>query len=144
MTQVPVAPIVLKDVRLIIGTDNYEKHISKAVLNPSTSIEKKKWQGGTPTATFTDVATPVTDWTLELDYVQDWDTPNSLCNYLLTNAGQEKAAKLQPKAGAAGKTFGVTVTIVPGPMGGPIGDYPAGTVSLPVTGQPTPASDGTV
>lgn len=144
MSQIAVQPIVLKDVRLIIGTDNYEKHISKAVLTPNTSIEKKTWQGGTPTATFTDVANPITDWSLDLDYAQDWDTTNSLCNYLLTNAGQQKAAKLQPKAGAAGKTFSVTVTILPGPIGGPIGDVQTGTVSLPVTGQPTPASDGTV
>lgn len=143
MTQIAVQPIVLKDVRFVVGTDNYEKHISSATLKPTPTQETKTWQGGTPSASFTDTGTPQVSWTLELEYAQDWDTTNSLSNYLLTNSGQQKNIKLQPKAGLSGVTFAVTATIVPGPIGGAINEWQTGSVSLAVTGQPTKATDGT-
>lgn len=142
MAQIAVAPIVLKDARLTVGTDNYEKHVKLARLTPNTTIDKKSWQGFTPTTVVTDAATPVTDWTLELEYAQDWETLNSLSNYLLTNAGSQKTVKLQPLSGVGKKTFTVTVTIVPGPIGGPVNEYAEASVSMPVTGQPTTAADG--
>ncbi len=142
MAQIAVAPIVLKDARLIVGTDNYEKHVSVVRLVPNTTQPKQTWQGFTPTTVFTDTGTPVTDWTLELEYAQDWETANSLSTYLLTNAGTSKTVKIQPQSGVGKKTFTVTVTIVPGPVGGPVGEFAAASVSMPVTGQPTTAADG--
>lgn len=142
MAQIAVVPIVLKDARLTVGTDNYEKHVNVARLVPNTSVEKKTWQGFTPATSFTDSGTPVTDWTLELEYAQDWETANSLSTYLLTNAGTTKTVKLQPQSGVGKKTFTVTVTIVPGPVGGPVNEYATASVSMPVTGQPTTAADG--
>ena len=142
MAQIAVAPVVLKDYRFSVGTDNYEKHCKTIRLTPSTNIEKKSWQGFTPATVVTDAATPVTDWTLELEYAQDWETANSLSNYLMANAGTTKTAKLQPLSGVGKKTFTVTVTIVPGPIGGPVNEYAEASVSMPVTGQPTSAADG--
>ena len=142
MATIAVAPIVLKDARLTVGADNYEKHVNVARLTPNTSVSKQTWQGLTPTTTFTDAATPVTDWTLELEYAQDWETANSLSQYLLTNAGTVKTVKLQPQSGVGKKTFTVSVTIVPGPIGGPVGEYMTASVSMPVEGQPTPGTDG--
>jgi hypothetical protein len=142
MAQIAVVPVVLKDYRFTVGADNYEKHINLMRLVPNTSQPKQTWQGGTPSTTFTDTGTPVTDWTLELNYAQDWETANSLSNYLMANAGTTKVAKLQPVSGVGKKTFTVTVTIVPGPIGGNINEYAAATVSMSVTGQPASAADG--
>jgi hypothetical protein len=133
---------VLKDYRFVVGTDNYEKHCNVIRLVPSTTQPKQTWQGFTPATVVTDSGTPVTDWTLELEYAQDWETANSLSNYLLTNAGTQKVAKLQPLSGVGKKTFTVTVTIVPGPIGGTVSEYATASVSMAVTGQPTPAADG--
>lgn len=142
MATIAVAPIVLKDARLTIGVDNYEKHVSLARLVPNTQIPKQTWQGFTPATVATDSGTPVTDWTLELEYAQDWETVNSLSLYLLTNAGTSKTVKLQPNSGVGKKTFTVTVTIVPGPIGGAVSEYATASVSMPVTGQPASAADG--
>lgn len=142
MAQIAVAPIVLKDCRFIVGTDNYEKHISLARLVPNTNIPKQTWQGFTPATVVTDSGTPVTDWVLEIEYAQDWETANSLANYLWTNRGTSKVIKLQPQSGVGKKTFTATVTIVPGPMGGQVSEFATASVTMPVTGEPTPAADG--
>lgn len=142
MAQIAVAPIVIKDARLIVGTDNYEKHVSLVRLVPNTAIPKQTWQGMTPATVVTDTGTPTTDWTVELEYAQDWETASSLSQYLLTNAGTSKTIKFQPLSGVGKKTFTVTATIVPGPMGGAVSEYATASVSLPVTGQPTTAADG--
>lgn len=142
MAQIAVAPFVLKDVRLKIATDNYEKHVSSVILTPSTTTDKLTWQGLTPTATFTDSGVPQTTWEAQLDYAQDWETTNSLSQYLLDNAGQTKTIVFQPKAGTGKKTFTVTATIVPGPIGGAVNTVQTSQVTLPITGAPTVATDG--
>ena len=142
MAQIAVAPFVLKDVRLKIATDNYEKHVSSVTITPSTSADKLTWQGLTPAASFSDAGTPETTWEVALEYAQDWETTNSLSQYLLDNAGQSKSIVFQPKAGTGKKTFTVQATIVPGPIGGAVNTVQTSQVTLPVTGVPTVASDG--
>lgn len=137
MTQIAVAPHVLKDCVLKIGVDEYEKHVSQAELRPETKVEKVTWQGLTPAAKFSDNGTPETTWSLILSYAQDWDTTNSLSSYLLANAGQTKTIVLQPKRGVGGKTFTVTATIVPGPVGGNVNTVAVGSVTMPCAGDPT-------
>lgn len=138
MAQIAVAPIVIKDAIITVGTDSYEKHISSATFQPTSDITVVKWQGMSPTATFSDTSAPVVSWQLVLEYAQDWETANSLSNYLLTNAGQSKTVTVQPARGAGKKSFTATVTIVPGPIGGKVNEVPVGTVTLNVTGAPTP------
>lgn len=142
MTTIAVAPFVLKDVRLTVDADNYESHCSSVTLTPSTDSKTVTWQGLTPAASFTDEANPVTSWSADLEYAQDWETADSLSQYLLDNAGLQKSIKFQPKAGLSGKTFTVTATIVPGPIGGPVGAYATAKVTMKCSGAPAVASDG--
>ena len=132
MAAIAVAPLYMKDVTLTIGTDTYEKHVSGVTITPSAS--SATWKGLNPAATFTDVSS--TTWTLDLTYVQDWDTTNSLSKYLLANAGSTKTIVFKPKS-ANTPTVTVSAIITPGAIGGQIDSYAESTVSLPVSGQPT-------
>lgn len=133
MTQIAVAPYVLKDALLSIATDNYEKHVSGVVFTPQTS--PVTWQGLTPDSAFSDASNPI--WTLQMDYAQDWTTVNSLAQYLLTNAGQQKIAVFKPLGATTGKPlFTATIIIVPGPIGGAVNTVQVGTVTMGVVGQP--------
>jgi hypothetical protein len=132
MTVIAVAPIVLKDVDLKIGTDNYEAHVSSVILTPASA--SVKWKGLTPTATFTDTSN--VEWTAQLDYAQDWVTVNSLSNYLFANQGTTKVAVFAPKKGSGLPNWTVSLVIAPGPIGGSVDTYMTGTVQLGVSGQP--------
>lgn len=133
MAQIAVAPFVLKDVIMQIGTDTYEMHCSSVAFNPSTSV--LTWQGLTPAAAFSDTTTP--SWTCTLNYAQDWETTNSLAQYLMTNSNTEKVAVFKPRGAATGKPiFTATILIAPGPIGGDVNTVQVGTVTLGVKGAP--------
>lgn len=136
MAKLAVQPYVLKDIVLTVEADDYARHVSTARLEPSTTAEKITWHGLSPDAEFSEGGTPETTWALNLTYAQDWDTDNSLSQYLLDNAGETKTVVLQPKAGSGQKTFTVDVVIAPGPIGGDYNTVQTGTVSLNVNGQP--------
>lgn len=125
MAQIAVKPLSLKDMVLTIGTDSYEKHVSKVQFAPS--VTKKTWRGGTPDAVFTDVSAAT--WECQIDYVQDWETTDSLSAYLLANEGQTKAAVFTPASGV-GQKFSANIVISPGAIGGTIGEYGTTSVSL--------------
>lgn len=132
MGQIAVAPFVLKDALLQIATDNYEKHVSGVIFTPATT--PVTWQGLTPDAAFSDGSNPI--WTCQMDYAQDWTTTNSLAQYLLTNAGQQKIAVFKPLGTTTGKPiFTASIIIVPGPIGGPVNTVQTGTVTMGVIGQ---------
>lgn len=133
MAQIAVAPFVLKDVILTIGTDSYEMHCSTAAFNPSSSV--LTWQGLTPAAAFSDTTTP--SWTCTLNYAQDWETANSLAQYLLANQNTSKVAVFKPRGATTGKPiFTATILIAPGPIGGDVNTVQVGTVTLGVSGAP--------
>lgn len=125
MAQIAVNPLVLKDVVLSLGADSYEKHVSGVTFTPSAATIT--WQGLTPTAKFTDVA--AADWTCQLDYVQDWDTPDSLSQYLFENEGAEIAATFKPRSGS-GPSFTANLVITPGAIGGVVNAYATTSVTL--------------
>jgi hypothetical protein len=132
MTQIAVTPYVLKDALLQIATDNYEKHVSNVLFTPN--VTPVTWQGLTPDAAFSDASNPT--WTCQMDYAQDWTTTNSLAQYLLTNAGQQKVAVFKPLGATTGKPiFTATIIIVPGPIGGAVNTVQTGTVTMGVIGQ---------
>lgn len=133
MATIAVAPFVLKDALLTIATDNYEKHVSGVLFTPQ--MTPVTWQGLTPDSAFSDASSPV--WTCQMDYVQDWTTTNSLAQYLLTNAGQQKVAVFKPQGAAVGKPIiTATLLIVPGPIGGQVNTVQVGSVTMGVIGQP--------
>ena len=125
-------PVVLKDMIVQIDADDYAAACSSAALTPT--VQTVVFKGLKPTAAFTDVTSP--SWTMDLTYAQDWADEDSLANYLLEHAGEQKAAVLKPQTGI-GPSFGVNVLIAPGPIGGQGDATAVGTVSLGVIGTPT-------
>ncbi|WP_157001433.1 hypothetical protein [Agromyces laixinhei] len=125
MAQIAVNPLVLKDVVLSFGADSYEKHVSGVTFTPSSSTIT--WQGLTPDAKFTDVT--AADWACQLDYVQDWDTADSLSQYLYENEGTEVAATFKPRSGS-GPSFTAELVITPGAIGGVVNSYATTSVTL--------------
>lgn len=130
MTAITVAPIIINNCLLKLGTNNYEAHVAKATLTPNHTIVRRK--GLTPTARFAVAADP--EWTLELDTTQDYETVNSLSNYLLANQGTVVTGQLSPVAG--GTAWDISVMALASAIGGDGDSVAASDVSLPVIGQP--------
>lgn len=131
MATIAVQPIVLTDVLLTVGTDNYEAHVSQVEFTPTTSTVN--WKGMTPSANFT-FGTSAT-WTATLAYAQDWETLNSLSNYLFDNEGDTVTMTFAPKNG--GQAWQASVVITPGAIGGTVDTVAVATVTLGVQGKPT-------
>lgn len=125
MASIAVQPLVLKDVTLTLGSNGYEKHVSSVTFTPKSSTIS--WQGLTPSAKFTDVT--AAEWTCVLEYVQDWDTNNSLSKYLFANEGTTVAATFKPKSGGT-PSFAANLVITPGAIGGKVNTYATTTVTL--------------
>lgn len=130
MPVIAVKPLVLKDVLLKIGTtDSYEKHVSAVKFTPASSTIH--WQGLTPDAQAVD-ASPAT-WQVTLDYVQDWETANSLSQYLLEHAGESVSMEFTPVKGTGKKKFTSTVTIAAGDIGGSVNAFATTSVTMGCT-----------
>lgn len=133
MAAIAVAPFVMKDCTLTVGTDTYEAHVSQVEFQPSSSAVT--WKGLTPTSTHTDVTTAT--WTCTLSYAQDWATANSLSLYLHANEGSSVVAEFVPVAGTAPKPkITATLLITPGAIGGTVDQHAVATVTLGVDGKP--------
>jgi hypothetical protein len=127
MTILEVQPLVLKDVELLIGTgtpDDFRKHVSGVTYTPTAP--SNSWTG-LGLNTHTDVGTPT--WTLDLDYVQDWTSTNSLSLWLFEHKGESHPVVFTPIDGN-GPSFSSTVTIVPGAIGGQVNSFATTTVQL--------------
>lgn len=138
MTLLTVQPFTMKDCLMTIAVDDYARHLSAIQFVPTVKQpEDITWHGLTPDAEFTDTApADPTSWALTISYAQDWETTDSLSEYLLTNAGLEKVAIFEPKRGV-GKRFTATITIAPGPVGGDYKQVAVGTVTMKST-EPVP------
>lgn len=128
MTTRAVNPFVLKDALFQVDVDNYEAHVSQVQFDPATSIQT--WGGLTPTSTHSDVSTAT--WTATIALAQDWETAESLSQYLHDNEGETKTVVFKPRSGS-GPSFTATITIVPGTIGGTGGVYATATITVPST-----------
>lgn len=115
------------------GTDDYHAHISQFEFQPSQ-----------PTASVTDIAGTVTNfggksgYVLALGIFQDWETANSLSDYLFDNDGEDATASIDVPGG----TWSATVVCAAPHIGG-TGNTPAvSQLTLQVKGKPsfTPAT----
>lgn len=134
MTLVNINPLVLKNVDLTIGEgspDQFQKHVSGVVLAPSYS--PITWSGLHPDASFTDPGSGT--WSCTLRYAQDWETANSLSQYLFDHEGETVPMTFKPRAGS-GPTFTADVTIIPGAIGGDVNAYSTAEVVLGMNGRP--------
>jgi len=130
MPTIGIDPIILNDVKLTLGLNDYEAHVSKVEFVPTSSIVN--WKGLTP-ASVHSFPTRAT-WVCNLDLAVDIETVDSLSLYLLANEGQEVVGTFEPVAGGASVT--ATLLIVPGGFGGTVDTVPTTSVSLGVKGKP--------
>lgn len=130
MATIAVKPLIMKDVILEIGTDDYKSHVDSVTFTPSAS--SVTWTG-LGSNTHTDVSTAT--WVLALNYVQDWETTNSLSAYLFNNEGQSKDVTFHPASGS-GPSFTAEIVITPGAIGGAVNAYATTSVTLGVNGKP--------
>lgn len=131
MPNIQIAPLVLKDVLMQIGANNYETALSAAQFVPTAS--SVSWQGLTPSSSFTDVSSAT--WAAALTFAQDWDTPQSLSEFLFDNEGQTVPATFRPRNGR-GSSFTTNLVITPGAIGGTVNTFNEATVNLGCTGKP--------
>lgn len=124
MSTIAIVPLVLKDVLLTIGTDDYRKHVNQVTFTPTAAQITWTGLGGN---THTDVSTAT--WVVALAYAQDWETVDSLSQYLMEHEGETVAMVFGPKSGS-GPTFTSDVVITPGAIGGAVSAYGTATVNL--------------
>ena len=137
MVDIAVKPLVLKDVICTIGTDGYQKHLSGVAFQPSSSTIQ--WQGLTPDSGFTDQTRAT--WGVTLDFVQDWETKDSLSQFLFENEGKTLPMVFTPVKGTGKKSFTSQVTITPGAIGGQVNQFATTSVTLGST-KPTVSTTG--
>lgn len=139
MSVINVDPLVMKDVTLLLGTDDYKKHVDQVQFVPTAS--QVSWTGlGSNTHTDTSTAT----WVCTINYVQDWETANSLSQYLMDHEGETIMAEFRPRSGS-GPTFAADLVITPGAIGGTVNAFATTSVSLGCKSAPerVPAGGGT-
>lgn len=133
VTMPDVNPLVLKDVLLQFGSDetgkDFRKHVDQVTITPSSSQTTWTGLGGN---THSDVTTAT--WTVVLNYVQDWETTDSLSRFLYDNEGAEVPVVFEPKNG--GPAFEATVIITPGAIGGSVNAYATTSVTLGCKAKP--------
>ena len=121
---IAVVPLYLKDVDFTVDSLEYKRHVSGVTFTPTSSAAT--WTGLTPTATFSDQATPT--WVCAIDYVQDWETEDSFSQFLFDHAGESVPVVFAPKTG--GRKVSANLVIVPGAIGGAGGAFATSSVSL--------------
>ncbi|KLN34572.1 hypothetical protein FB00_11230 [Cellulosimicrobium funkei] len=138
MPVIDVKPLVLKDVTFISslsgapsGTSpDFKKHIDAVTFTPTTS--SVTWTG-LGSNTHTDVSTAT--WTCVINYVQDWETTDSLSKYLFNNEGAELSVVFKPRS-AGTTTVTAKLVAAPGAIGGTVNAYATTSVTLGVNGKP--------
>lgn len=131
MTVISPTPLVIKDALVQVAVDSYEAAVTSVAFTPSASVITAT--AVAPGAVYTDVS-PAT-WTADITFLQDWNDPASLANYLFDHEGETVAMTFQPKNGD-GASFSAEVVIVPGAVGGAVGVFAETTVQLGVVGKP--------
>lgn len=131
MSTIAIQPIVMKNVSLIVDTDDYAKHVSSVVF----TVEQPEitWTGLDGTV-HTELG-PET-WKATVAYAQDWDTADSLSEYLFENRGTSKVVKFQPRAGTGEAVFTATCVLATGQIGGAVGEFANSTATFGMSGAP--------
>ncbi len=138
MPTIAVKPFVLRDCTLNIkdgATDvgDFELHVSKVEIVPNTSVQvwKGALPGGVVSRTSPRSTGPRTSITRRTGRRSTAGPSTSL-----PTPARRLTMKFTPKKGTGLKAATVTVTLLPGTIGGTVGTFATGSVSLPVDGQP--------
>lgn len=127
-TKIAAKPLYLKDSVFSAKIDDtteyeYQAAISGVTFTPTSSAASWTGIGGDA---YTEQSSPT--WVAGIDYVQDWDTPDSFSNFLMEHSGETLPCSFTPKRG--GRPLTANLSIVPGPIGGAGQAYATATVSL--------------
>lgn len=136
MAQIVVAAFTMKDVNMTIGTEaalgtnDYAQHVSRVRFDPVTT--SSVWKPLSPAYSFTSQG--LATWTCALAVAQDWASPTSLANYLLTNEGKAMMCSFQPITGGA--TFTAKLVLAAPAIGGDVDATAVSEVVCGVIGKP--------
>lgn len=122
-----VKPFIMRDCLFQVEADNYEAHVSQVEFVPSSSVVRFK--GLTPTSNHAFGTTA--EWLGNLAYAQDWNTPDSLSEYLHEHEGESIDVSFTPVNG--GRPITATLIVAPGSIGGNVDSVAVASVSLPST-----------
>ena len=124
---VPVVPLRLIDATVTVGADDLTLSVNQVVLQPSSEViwESRLCSSDVPTL-------GRTRWVLALGFAQDVETPESLTRLLVDHAGELRSVTVA----IPGRTYAVTVLLVPTSVGGVANQIPTGSVALPIIGVP--------
>lgn len=125
MAEIPVNPRLVKSVKFTLGDDSFSKHVNSVKFTPTRQMQE--WRGGTPDAVFSESTAPT--YAVEVTGIQDWETANSLCNFLLEHDGEQADFEYMPQSDGL-VSFMSAVTIVGPEIGGPVGSYNEFTVTM--------------
>lgn len=135
MPVIDIDPLLITDALITFGANDHSAAVTSALFNPNTSVQR--WRGLSATS---QKRKYTTDWTLDLNFGQDWETLNSLTPYLRANEGAEVAVTLKPRSDS-GPTFTATVLVPPVPIGGTAEQYATASISLGCTAAPVSDED---
>jgi hypothetical protein len=122
---------------LKLGTTEFGHQAAAVRLTPDVSSED-----GTPTLAAPEPAPNSTiAWALNIDAIQDFESPTGIVNFLMDNALAELPFEWVPVTAEATMYAG-QVQIVPMEVGGDVAVQVVTSVELPVIGEPT-RTDGT-
>ena len=142
MAEIEAAPRLVKHIEFTVGTSSYSKHVNSVRYARSSSMQE--WRGGTPDAVYSDETSPT--YTCEIIGIQDWESDDSLCNFLLDHEGETLTMKYKPHHDGA-VAFESEVKIVAPEIGGAVGAYNEFTVTMgsdkPVRTRETGGTSGT-
>lgn len=136
MVAIAFQPITLNDITFKVEADNYEAALSSVSFDPQSGLVTFK--GMTPASVW-NFPQAVT-WQASLTFAQDWETEDSLSNYLFDHQGETVTVQFAPKRG--GRTWEADIVIAPGNIGG-AGDAVATTsITLGLSGAPRRVTSG--
>jgi hypothetical protein len=130
MTQIAADPRAHKNLRVKIGVNNFELHVSNVNFG-HTPPKPVSWQGGTPDAVYTD-ATASTEHLCNITLVHDYENEDSAYNFLRGHEGETAEIQFKPAADGA-YTETSTITLVSPNPGGAYGAFGESTVACPST-----------
>lgn len=128
MASIALQPIRMREAMLHVEADSYEQQINEVRFVPQAGFD---WDRG-EAAQYEFPHPAPARWLLQLGFVQDLATPNSLTTYLLEHTCQDKVVTFT----VPGIVVAATVLIMPAAFGGTINQIPVATATLPMYGPP--------
>lgn len=131
--QTPVTLLSLREATFHVaggdGGRDFTSTVSHVLFAPNPVVLRERSLGGDVQNALVDV-----EWTLALEYPQDWSEASSLSLFLALHGGEQRDVTFTPKTGS--RAISANVTLVPGPIGGQADAVLTGIVVMGINGAP--------